>query len=77
MLQVLESFLEEYRPAIADLPEELKPMSVTHGAHSFTKLVPGIGRVEVLLRQKAFKPKSSPSNKSIANSKSTLVRIVW
>ena len=69
--QVVNSFEDEYKDIIQSLPDELKPQSTTHGKHSFTTSVEGLGRIEVLLRQRALKPKATPSGKPI-KAKSTL-----
>ncbi|CAK9016996.1 unnamed protein product [Durusdinium trenchii] len=66
--EVLSSFLPEYQDSVKNLPAELLPTSATHGKHSFTKIVDGVGRVEVLLRQQAFKPKSTASMKPVSSS---------
>ena len=55
--EITESFNVEYREVLAILPLALQPTSTRHGQHSFTKAV-GKARIEILLRQKALKPKN-------------------
>ena len=69
--EVLESFEEEYKGIIDLLPEDLKPLSITHGKHSYTRFVEGVGKVEVLLRQQALKAKFTATGAPI-KAKSTL-----
>ena len=57
--EIVASFKEQYRPAIDLLPQCLKPVSCKHGAHSFTRMVQGKARIEVLLKNKSLKPKSN------------------
>ena len=62
MATILQSFDAVYRGIIPRLPQVLQPTSVQHGKHSYTtSVIDGWGkshRVEVLLRQQAFKPKT-------------------
>lgn len=52
---------------IQRLPSELYPTTVSHGQHSFTVSPAGLGaaRVEILLRQQAFKPKVNVSGVAV------------
>jgi len=54
---VLESFAVTYQALIKTLPVCMWPTSTKHGEHSYTVWM-GSARVEVLLRQMAFKPKA-------------------
>ena len=56
--EIVNSFKEEYRAALDQLPECLRPISCKHGAHSYTRMVQGKARVEILLKNKSLKPKS-------------------
>ena len=80
--EVLESFKEEYRPAIQALPSQLYPTSATHGQRSFTVTLVGFGsaRVEILLRQQAFKAKVNISGvalKTRSTSSASGVHEAW
>ena len=61
---IRESFSEEYRPVLSILPFALQPSSTRHGQHSYTKLI-GSARIEVLLRQRALKPKNTVDGSQI------------
>ena len=58
---ILESFEQCYHANILKLPKVMMPKTTHHGKHSYTVSVPDnagkMHRVEVLLRQNAFKPK--------------------
>ncbi|CAE7033510.1 unnamed protein product [Symbiodinium sp. CCMP2456] len=71
--ELMQSFLPEYHAMIKGLPRELQPTSVVHGQHSYTvllgekfeiltvcklhRLLDNKYKCEILLRQKALKPK--------------------
>ena len=55
--EVLKGFLPAYRKVILGLPKAFWPTAGKNGKHSYTVAVFGKGRLEVLLRAKAFKPK--------------------
>ena len=66
--EIVESFKEQYRPALDQLPECLRPVSCKHGAHSYTRMVQGKARVEILLKNKSLKPKSKVDGTPIQSS---------
>ena len=43
---------------VNQLPECLRPISRKHGTHSYTRMVQGKARIEILLKNKSLKPKS-------------------
>ena len=57
MDEIIASFEDGYKPLLAQLPKELWPQSKQHGQHSYTVRLDGGAVMEVLLRQRAFKPK--------------------
>lgn len=61
---IRESFSEPYRPTLALLPWCLQPSSSRHGQHSYTKMI-GSARIEVLLRQRALKPKNKADGSQV------------
>ncbi|CAE7252923.1 unnamed protein product [Symbiodinium natans] len=62
---ILESFMEPYRELIERLPLPLFPRSTRHGLHSYTQPIRK-AKVEVLLRQKALKPKTNMAGENIS-----------
>lgn len=66
--EIVESFKEQYRPALDQLPDCLRPVSCKHGAHSYTRMVQGKARVEILLKNKSLKPKSKVDGTPIQSS---------
>ncbi|CAJ1440800.1 unnamed protein product, partial [Effrenium voratum] len=62
----LATFDNSYHRELALLPQDAWPQSAKHGRHSYTvKLCDTKARVEVLLRQLAFRPKTDVNGQKI------------